>query len=100
MGQWERISDYTDDPQCLAQSELQALKNVWHGQRERLAAQDAFQRFNEKLKREWAIETGLIERLYVLDRGVTQLLIDRGIHASLIPNGAVSNPELDRKSVV
>ncbi len=94
MGQWERISDYTDDPQCLAQSELQALKNVWHGQRERLAAQDAFQRFNEKLKREWAIETGLIERLYVLDRGVTQLLIDRGIHASLIPNGAVSNPEL------
>ncbi len=36
--------------------------------------------FNERLKREWAIETGIIERLYTLDRGTTQQLIK---HANL-----------------
>lgn len=93
MSRWEPIRDYPIEPNDLAQSEMRALKKVWDEQRARLAALDAFRRFNEKLKREWAIETGLIERLYVLDRGVTQLLIERGIHASFLPHGAVSNPE-------
>ena len=48
--------------------------------------------FNQRLHREWAIETGLIEQLYVLDRGVTQMLIDRGIDAALIPHGDGQNP--------
>ena len=92
--EWQPISDYTVEPADLAQDELRILESVWQEQRDRLAGRDAFQRFNERLKREWAIETGLIERLYVLDRGITQLLIDRGIDASLIPHGAVKNPEL------
>lgn len=92
--QWKPISDYMVEPENLAQRELRTLKNVWDEQRERLQEQDAFHQFNEQLKREWAIETGLIERLYVLDRGVTQLLIEHGINASLIPhNDAGSNPE-------
>jgi len=40
------------------------------------------------LIREYAIEGGIIERTYTLDRGITQLLIDRGIDASLIPHNA------------
>ena len=43
--------------------------------------------------REWAIETGLVERLYSFDRGITQLLIDHGIQAAVIPHGSVPNPE-------
>ncbi len=38
----------------------------------------------KKLQREWAIETGIIERLYSWDRGVTEILIEHGIDASLI----------------
>ena len=90
---WQPISDYTAQPSDLAQNELRTLESVWREQRDRLAGRDAFQQFNERLKREWAIETGLIERLYVLDRGITQLLVDRGINASLIPHGTVRNPE-------
>lgn len=89
---WIPIRDYTAAPETLAQSELRTLEGVWREQRERLEKLDAFQEFNERLKREWAIETGLIERLYVLDRGITQLLIERGIDASLIPHGAASDP--------
>ena len=48
--------------------------------------------FNQRLNREWAIETGIIEGLYTLDRdgdrGTTKLLIERGIEPSLIPSSA------------
>ncbi|GAB4208530.1 MAG: hypothetical protein OHK0022_38220 [Roseiflexaceae bacterium] len=27
--------------------------------------------FNERLRREWSIETGIIERIYTIDRGTT-----------------------------
>ena len=89
---WKPIRDYTVEPDRLAQDELRTLESVWSEQRGRLEKLDAFQEFNERLKREWAIETGLIERLYVFDRGITQLLIERGIDASLIPHGAASDP--------
>ena len=88
---WKPISDYTVGAEDLVQNELRTLQGVWKEQKRRLERLDAFQRFNERLKREWAIETGLIERLYVLDRGITQLLIDHGINASLIPRNSVSD---------
>jgi Fic family protein len=45
---------------------------------------NSFQEFIKKLQREWAIETGIIERLYTWDRGVTQALIEHGIDSTLI----------------
>ena len=90
---WDFISDYEVDPADLAQPELKHLAAVWMEQRERLATVDAYKRFNERLHREWAIETGLIERLYSFDRGVTQLLIERGIDAALIPHRDDQQPE-------
>ena len=53
----------------------------------------AYRDFEDRLKREWAIETGLIERLYTLDRGTTQLLIEHGLRAELLPVGSVANTE-------
>ena len=35
--------------------------------------------FTQRLSREWSIETGQIEGVYDLDRGITQTLIERGI---------------------
>lgn len=89
---WAPIEDY-DPRDKLAHRELAALAEVWSEQRERLADQEAFVEFEQRLKREWAIETGLVERLYSFDRGVTQLLIEHGIQATLIPSGSVPNPE-------
>jgi hypothetical protein len=43
--------------------------------------------FEKRLRREWAIETGIIEDVYTLDRGVTRILIEKGIDAALIPHG-------------
>lgn len=91
---WRPIEDYEVDPAALASAELRALAAVWQEQRERIEAAGALRRFNERLGRKWAIETGLIERVYEFDRGITELLIDRGIDASLIPHGSGPTPEV------
>lgn len=46
--------------------------------------------FLDRLIRSWAIETGIIEGLYTLDRGVTETLVIRGISADLIDQGATN----------
>ena len=89
---WAHIEDL-HSPSELLHKELAALALVWSEQRQRLATQEAYIQFQERLMREWAIETGLVERLYSFDRGITQLLIDHGIQAAAIPHGSVPNPE-------
>ena len=48
----------------------------------------AYEQFNEELFRSWAIETGIIEGLYELDRGITQTLIQRGFVSEYIERNA------------
>ena len=90
--QWHPIADYEIDPTELADQELRALSGVWIERREVLGKSDSVSEFTERLKREWAIETGLIERLYTLDRGITELMIQHGVSAALIPHTADDNP--------
>lgn len=91
--EWTEIRDYETPPAQLARAELRALAEVWQEQRQQLEKGDAFRQFLERLNREWAIETGLIERLYTLDRGITQMLIEHGVKAALIPHGSTPNPD-------
>ncbi|WLH51223.1 Fic family protein [Pseudomonas tolaasii] len=71
--------------------ELRALAAVWHEKKAELEGNGAYQEFIKKLQREWAIETGIIERLYNWDRGVTEVLINQGVEASIISHrGGVS----------
>ncbi len=85
---WKPLEDLPPDYHTLASSELAVLATVWKEQEQALSAGEALREFNERLQREWAIEAGIIERVYTLDRGITQLLIERGIDASLIPREA------------
>jgi len=89
---WALLTDI-DAPNSLAKEAIRALSGVWREHRERLVNRPAYRLFEKKLKREWAIETGLIENIYSLDRGITQLLIERGISAALIPRQTSTNPD-------
>lgn len=92
---WVPLEDLPDDHRDLEQAELRSLTSIWQEQRSELQNLDAIKEFNERLLRRWAIETGIIERVYTLDRGITQLLVERGLDASLIPNHATDkNPDL------
>ncbi|MFB2772140.1 Fic family protein [Pelatocladus sp. BLCC-F211] len=90
--QWQPIEDLPSNWEKLANSELPPLVTVWDEQAQRLRSSGEFKTFMERLRREIAIETGIIERLYTLDRGITRLLIEQGINEALIPHGATDRP--------
>jgi fido (protein-threonine AMPylation protein) len=85
---WRPIADFDEDPKMLTDGELGPLSRVWERQKVELIEQGALSEFEKRLRREWSIETGIIERVYTLDRGVTRTLIEKGIDAALIPHGA------------
>ena len=87
---WAPIDDLPANWRSLASAELEELGPEW---RER-ASQDgeALGEFEARLAREWAIETGIIEGLYTIDRGITRVLVEKGIDAALIPDGTTDKP--------
>jgi len=89
---YQRIETFPDDAASYGSSELKALATVWQEKQDELQETGVFQDFLKKLQREWAIETGIIERLYTWDRGVTEVLIEQGIDSSLM--GATRPPLL------
>lgn len=86
------ILDFEAEPQSLAASEIPGIKAVWQDQRQRLEGSRQLRNFTERLSREWAIETGIIENLYDIDRGVTQTLIEHGFQAELLSHGSTNQP--------
>src|SRR2546425_7388977 len=84
---WKEISDLPQDIESFRDRELESLWEVWSNEKKRLDDK-LVQSFNAQLAREWAIETGIIEDVYTLDRGITQTLIERGIDSAYIPHDA------------
>lgn len=99
-GAWVLIADLPDNWSSLAVSGLSDFAQIWLGQQRRLKTSEALTHFHERLRREWAIETGVIENLYSIDRGTTQLLIEKGIDASLIPHGSTNKPAEEVVAIV
>ncbi len=92
---WREFEDLPADPRTLTDTEMPALAQIWSEQRAEMEARGTLAEFSNRLRREWAIETGIIERAYTLDRGTTQTLIERGINADLIDRAATDqDPEL------
>ncbi|MBM2811340.1 MAG: filamentation induced by cAMP protein Fic [Chloroflexi bacterium] len=67
-------------------AEFDSVARVWADARKTLDQENpsGLEEFTERLRRSWSIETGILERLYILDRGTTLTLIDRGFHQELV----------------
>jgi Fic family protein len=89
---WEPIADLPENWRYLSDGELGPLLQFWNDQRLDLEQSGALAAFNQRLGREWSIETGQIEGVYNLDRGITQTLIERGIRSDLIPAESNQKP--------
>jgi Fic family protein len=89
---WQPVQDLKPNDMEAANPELGPLHEVWLEQRERLADSGLLDTFIGRLVREWSIETGILERLYTIDRGVTQVLVEQGFDAALIPHGTTDRP--------
>lgn len=86
------IKDFDVDPNILGASEISGIRENWKEQRSQLEGTPQLLEFTERLGREWAIETGIIENLYDIDRGVTQTLIEHGFQAELLEHGSTNKP--------
>jgi len=71
---------------------VEALAVDWRQRYDTLRGSPELNRFNEQLQRRWAIETGILERLYDIERGTTQLLVERGLDIALIEHGSTDRP--------
>src|ERR1700686_2611142 len=97
---WTQIQDLPADTKDLGSDSLAKLADIWVEQQEWLKKSEAVERFNTALKRSWAIETGILEGLYTLDRGITELLIERGIEATLIPRDATNRSPVEVAAIL
>ena len=82
---WQPISPLAED--CGHDfSEIDSLQRQWLNVKRAREELDpaAYNTFLERLTRSWAIETGIIEGLYTLDRGMTETLVMRGISTDII----------------
>ncbi len=95
MAEYKPITDLPDDWPSLASEELADYRRIWAEQGQQIEATEAYGAFMERLVRQVSIETGVIERLYTLDRGITLLLIERGIDEALIPHGSTGGRHPD-----
>jgi len=86
------ITDIEVPWKSLAASEIEGIRAIWAEQKERLNGSSQLSQFTERLSREWAIETGIIENLYQIERGVTQTLIERGFQAEFLTHGSTNKP--------
>jgi Fic family protein len=86
------VTDLPDNWREWASEEVHILASAWLKHKILIAGSPELEKFNARLRRQWAIETGAIEGLYKIDRGITLLLMERGIHASLVPHGSVDKP--------
>ena len=78
---WDPIADLPAHWRELCREDLAAVHQEWVAQRELLKDPAKLERFQQELMDIWAIETGVIERLYTLDRGVTVGIVEAGLEA-------------------
>ncbi len=84
---WKHIS-FSKEWENVDTSILDDIAPSWFSRRQTLLenSQD-YEEFINKLKRRHAIETGIVERMYDIDKGVTETLINEGFLSSLISHG-------------
>lgn len=74
-------------------STLDDLSPSWYERREVLQNNSKeYQEFIAELKREHAIETGIVERMYDLEKGITETFIKKGFVESYISHNDTNVP--------
>ncbi len=89
---WEFI-EFNKDWANTNTSKIDDIAPSWFSKREKLKEDSKeYTDFINKLKREHAIETGVIERLYDLKKGITETFIKEGFVQSYLSHGDTNVP--------
>ncbi|MCG8321124.1 MAG: Fic family protein [Cytophagales bacterium] len=89
---WKHIELSNTWLQCDT-STIDDLSPSWYHRREALQNNSQeYQEFITELKREHAIETGIVERMYELEKGITETFIKKGFIESYISHNDTNVP--------
>ena len=88
---WTPLEDLPPDWQSLSDTETAALAASWKQRHEELVNDGAVKTFIERIKRQWAIETGAMEDVYRISEGATATLIEHGLNSALLSHEDVGN---------
>lgn len=83
---WKPIEPLSKGDREIDLAAIQPLYESWRSSKERLqhSSEANLRDFNERLVRRLSVETGILERLYDLDRGTTEALIAHGFIEDLV----------------
>ena len=79
--EWREIEDLPKNWRDFCRDDLSAVHKQWIEDRALVRDESKVKRFQEELAMRWAIETGIIERLYKVERGVTVQIAQAGMEA-------------------
>ena len=96
---WTPIKDLSAADIAASDNELNARVERWRTHQTSIDTA-TLRVLNDQTKREWAIETGVIEMLYTLDDMTTRRLITQGVDSSLIPADASDQPPEDVAAMI
>jgi Fic family protein len=89
---WKPIA-FNESWQSAHASKLEGIIPSWHRKREHLKTDsEAYQLFVNRLKRQHAIETGIVENLYDLKEGITLTFVKEGFVESYLQHGDTNIP--------
>ncbi len=83
---WKPIEPLSDRDRAIDLAAMRPLYESWQTSKARLSvsSEGSLREFNQRLVRRLSIETGILERLYDLDRGTTEALVVAGFHEDIV----------------
>ncbi len=87
---WKPILPLSESDRQIDLAAMQQIYETWYNSKEYLqkASPTNLKAFNERLVRRLSIETGILERLYDLDRGTTEALVSEGFVVDFISHSS------------
>jgi hypothetical protein len=87
---WKPIEPLTERDRAIDLAAIRPVYETWRASKERLQESSAasLKEFNERLIRRLSIETGILERIYDLDRGTTEALVMHGFVEDLVSHSS------------
>jgi len=89
---WHPIERLSDADRRIDLADIRPLYDTWRAAKKRLkdANGEALRAFTDRLVRSLSIETGILERIYDLDRGTTEALVTHGFIEDLVARSSTN----------
>jgi hypothetical protein len=91
---WQPIEPLSPDDLAIDLAGNQSLYESWRSAKVRLKGlgNNSVEEFTRRLVRRLSVETGILERLYDLDRGTTEALVQKGFAENLVAHASTNIP--------